>query len=153
MTEGAAKKSSRVGTKRAPRRVVAVVDTEIEERRAIAIAIAREATKSKCTDVVVLEVAGMSPVCDFIVIGTGTSSRQMRSVADDLAHVAAGLGMSAWRRARDEGLSWIVVDLVHVVVHLFEPGQREFYDIEGLWGDATKVEWREKPAARGGKSS
>ncbi len=153
MTGEPTKKPSRTGTKRAPRRVAAVVDTELAQRREVAIAIAREATKSKCTDAVVLEVAGMSPVCDFIMIATGTSSRQMRSVADDLAKVAGSLGMPAWRRARDEGLSWIVVDLVHVVVHLFEPGQREFYDIEGLWSDAARVEWREKPLARGAKAS
>lgn len=90
----------------------------------------------------VLDVSGLSPVCDFLVIATGTSGRQMRSVADDLAGLAKARGLAAWRQSTDTGSSWIVVDLVDIVVHLFEPGQRQYYDLEGLWGDGERVAWR-----------
>lgn len=112
----------------------------------VVVALAREAERSKCTDVTVLDVAGINPVCDYLIIASGTSSRQMRSVADDLADLAEARGVAAWRRASDTGHSWIVVDLVHIVVHLFEPGQREYYDLEGLWRDGDRVDWRKSAA-------
>ncbi|MDA0803327.1 MAG: ribosome silencing factor [Planctomycetota bacterium] len=143
------KKPARAGT----RVRTDVSRDDVERHREVAIAVAREAARSKCTDVTILEVAGLSPVCDHIVIASGTSSRQMKSVADDLADVAKAMSMSAWRRAIDTGGSWIVVDLVHVVVHLFEPGQREYYDIEGLWRDGAVIPWAESPSAKGRAAS
>lgn len=97
---------------------------------------------SKCTDVVVLDVRGHSQVCDYVIIGTGTSQRQMRSVAQESEELGGARGTPAYRSTRDAGTTWVLVDFVETVVHLFEPDQRLYYDIELLWGSATRVEWK-----------
>ncbi len=104
----------------------------------------------KCSDVVVIDLEGRSEVCDFVVIGSGTSQRQMRSVGEAVGAMGKKQGSPAWRSDADSGASWIVFDFVDVVVHLFEPGQRAFYDLEGIWPDAPRVSWRAavSPTAR-----
>ncbi len=93
-----------------------------------------------CEDVTLLEVRGLSQVCDFVLIGTGTSDRQMRSVAAELADLGAEAGYPAFRTNTDTGATWVVVDFINVVVHLFEPQRRAYYDLEDLWADARVVD-------------
>lgn len=127
---------------------VRAADPTDEAKRLFAIDAARLLHDDKCTEIVVLDVRALSAVADFIVIGSGTSDRQMGSV---LAHVRAmgeERGMPAWRTSEDDGSLWLLADLVDVVVHLFEPNTRSHYDLEMLWGDAPRVEWErpeEKP--------
>ena len=93
-----------------------------------------------CEDVVLLDVSSLSQVCDFVLIGTGTSDRQMKSVADELADLGAEAGLPAFRKSTDTGATWIVTDFITVVTHLFEPQLRAYYDLEDLWADARRVE-------------
>ncbi len=116
--------------------------------RGFSIEAARLIADLKCSEVVVLDVHGQSQVCDFIVIGSGTSQRQMRSVADDVAELGKSMGMRAYRTNRDDGTTWIVVDFVEVVVHLFEPEQRLYYDLELMWSQAKRVDWARKADAQ-----
>ena len=90
---------------------------------------------------VVLDVTGISPVCDFFVIATGTSARQMRSVADDIAELGEGKGLSPISQSGEESATWILVDCVDVIVHLFNDESRMYYDLDNLWGDAKRIEW------------
>lgn len=95
----------------------------------------------KCTDVVCLDVRGLSQVSDYIVIGSGTSDRQMRSAGDDVDKLAGRMDMGRFRRSEDERATWIVMDCIDVVVHIFEPNTRSHYDLEMLWGDADRIAW------------
>ncbi|MBQ73156.1 MAG: ribosome silencing factor [Planctomycetaceae bacterium] len=113
-----------------------------EQVRAFAIECARTCSDMKCTEVLVLDVTGLSQVCDFIVIGTGTSDRQMRSVAQAMEDLGKERGDPPYRTNRDTATSWVVSDFVDVVVHLFESSQRMYYDIEALWKNGARVEWR-----------
>jgi ribosome-associated protein len=115
-----------------------------EKSEAFAIEVAQLVRDDKCEDVVVLDVRGKSPVTDYIVIGSGTSDRQMRSVLNHVEDLAATQGNQCVRRSIDERATWILADFVDVVVHLFEPNTRAHYDLEMLWGDAKKVAW-ERP--------
>jgi ribosome-associated protein len=119
-----------------------------ERARAFAVEAARLLADRKCTDVILLDVRGHSQVCDFVAIGSGTSQRQMRSVAQELEELGASMGMHVYRSSRDEGTTWIVADFVDVVVHLFEPDQRLYYDLELLWANGAKVEWKRPPDAK-----
>ncbi|MGD9688784.1 MAG: ribosome silencing factor [Phycisphaerales bacterium] len=123
-------------------------DTQAQARaRAFAIEAARALDDDKCEDVALLDVRGLSQLCDFIVIGSGSSDRQMRSAADEVAGVGKEMGHAAVRRNVDERTTWYVCDFVDVVVHVFEPNTRAYYDIEMMWGDAPRVEWR-RPTPR-----
>ncbi|MBC8201189.1 MAG: ribosome silencing factor [Planctomycetes bacterium] len=93
-----------------------------------------------CEDVVLLDVTGLSQVCDYVLIATGTSDRQMKSVADEVADYGDACSMHAFRKSVDTNATWIVVDFVTVVLHLFEPQRRAYYDLEDLWSDAKRVE-------------
>ncbi len=112
--------------------------------RAFAVEAARLLHDRKCTDVTLLDLRGLSEVANFVLIGTGTSDRQMKSVADELRDFGAERGEATFARDRDPAATWIVVDFVDLIVHLFEPNQRAYYDLEALWGDAPRVRW-ERP--------
>ena len=94
---------------------------------------------------VVLDVSGISPVTDFFVLATGTSTRQMRGVCDEVEEMGEERNFKALARAGYEGESWILVDFVDVVLHLFSHEARAFYDLDNLWGDAKRVEWQLTP--------
>ena len=97
-------------------------------------------TERHCEDVVLLDVTGLSQVCDFLLIATGTSDRQMKSVASEIASMGKEVNFPAFRKNIDTGATWIVVDFISVVAHLFAPERRAYYDLEDLWADAKRVE-------------
>ncbi len=86
-----------------------------------------------------LDLTRLWPVADFFVIATGSSERQMRSVAREIEEMALGMGSRSYSRSGYEGKTWIVIDFVDVVVHVFSPEARAYYDLDNLWGDAPKL--------------
>jgi ribosome-associated protein len=111
------------------------------ELKQFAIDAARMLADDKCENIVLLDVRSLSQVSDYIIVASGTSDRQMRSSAEDVRKMAEQRGQSVFRTNEDSRSSWIVLDCVDVVVHLFEPSTRDHYDIEMLWGDAPRLEW------------
>lgn len=116
--------------------------------RQLAIAAARLAHDSHCDEVLVLDLRKQSPVTDFYVIATGTSDRQIRSVADEIADYGKQRGYPAWHIAGEGTAEWIVLDFVDVVVHLFDDEHRHYYDLELLWGDAARIPWMRRTAKK-----
>ncbi|MFN9133838.1 MAG: ribosome silencing factor, partial [Phycisphaerales bacterium] len=116
--------------------------------RAFAIEAARMLADDKCTDVVVLDVRGMNSLADYIVVATGTSDRQMRFCAINLKDKAEAMGHGVARANEDERTTWVVLDCMDVVVHIFEPNTRAHYDIENMWADAVKVDWARAAGTR-----
>jgi len=108
----------------------------------LAIDAAQVAHLDKCEDILVYDVRTLSSICDYMVIATGTSDRQMRAVADHIESAARRLGDKPFRTAGIQQASWIVLDFVDVVIHLFDPDARRYYDLELLWGDAPQVKWQ-----------
>ncbi len=106
-----------------------------------AVEAARLLEDRHCTDIRLLDLRGISQVCDFILIGSGTSDRQMRSVADEVSTLGKERGESRFRTNNDPASTWIIVDFIDLVVHLFEPSRRAYYDLEDLWSDAADVEF------------
>lgn len=90
----------------------------------------------KAVDVVTIELEGKSSIADYLVIASGTSSRHVASLAE---HVLEKLKHIYGETCRVEGLrqgDWVVVDAVDVIVHIFRPEVREFYNLEKLWSVA-----------------
>ena len=118
----------------------------LETARQFAIQSARLAANTNCQNVVVLDVSAVSPVTDFLVIATGTSPRQMKTVCDEVEEAGEEQDFKPFSRVGDDSSSWTCIDFVHVVLHVFSQDARGYYDLDGLWGDAKPVEWRETPA-------
>jgi ribosome-associated protein len=94
---------------------------------------------NKATDVVILNLGGVSDMTDYFVIASGTSDTHVRSTAE---HVMEGLKAEGQPVYHAEGVTqgrWALLDYVDVIVHLFHPTLRSFYQLERLWSDATVV--------------
>lgn len=96
---------------------------------------------TKCTNVRVLDLHGISPVCDYFILATGTSVRQMKTVADEVAEYAEEHDLKSFGKA-GTGENWIAIDLVHAVVHVFSHDGRMYYDLDNLWADAKDIQWK-----------
>jgi ribosome-associated protein len=108
--------------------------------RETVVEIARLMADTKCSNVRILDLRGVSPVCDYFIIGTGTSGRQMRSVAEEVGEFAAERGLRSFGKT-GTGENWIAIDLIEVVVHVFSHEGRQHYDLDNLF-EATDVPWK-----------
>ncbi len=115
---------------------------DAEAPRQLAVESARLLADDHCEDVLVFDVRGRSELTDFIILATGTSDRQIKAVGHHVEELAADRGFDRLGVDRDEAATWLVLDFVQVMVHLFEPATRAHYDLEMLWGDAPRVPWR-----------
>ncbi|MBE0645964.1 MAG: ribosome silencing factor [Bacteroidetes bacterium] len=93
----------------------------------------------KAKDVVILDLTGLSDVTNYFVICTGESDTQVKAIADAIDDGAREEEARVWRREGLKNLQWVLLDFVDVVVHVFQPKVREYYDIERLWGDAPRT--------------
>ena len=105
---------------------------------------ARIAADNRAEDVVVLDLRGISPVADFFVIATATSDRQMRAIADEIEVKAKTLGQKPYGVCGYDSPTWLLIDYVDVVIHVFDEPHRKYYDLELLWGDAPRLAWESK---------
>ena len=122
-------------------------ESKPDTARSLAIAGARIASDDNCQDIIVLDLRGISPVTDYFVLCTGTSDRQMRAVADEIAAHGKKIGQKVWHVAGAESAEWVLLDFVDVVVHVFDERHRRYYDLELIWGEAPRVQWqRPEPA-------
>jgi len=79
-------------------------------------------------------------VCDYFIICNGTSNTQVNAIVNSIQKtVSKSLKEKPWHVEGSNNAEWVLLDYVHVVVHVFQKHIREFYDIEGLWGDAKSV--------------
>jgi ribosome-associated protein len=87
----------------------------------------------KARDVVEIDVRGKSSVTDFMVIASGTSTRHVKSIADEVVKFAKNLDVIPLGVEGEREAEWVLVDLGDVVVHVMLPRVREFYALERLW--------------------
>ncbi len=87
----------------------------------------------KAKDVVEIDVRGKSSVTDYMVIASGTSSRHVKSIADEVVRFAKKLDVQPLGVEGEQEAEWVLVDLGDVVVHVMLPRVREFYALERLW--------------------
>jgi ribosome-associated protein len=87
----------------------------------------------KAKDVTEIDVRGRTSVCDYMVIASGTSTRHVKSIADEVVRQAKQLGCQPLGVEGEREAEWVLVDLGDVVVHVMLPRVREFYALERLW--------------------
>ncbi|RMF68070.1 MAG: ribosome silencing factor [Calditrichaeota bacterium] len=105
--------------------------------------VAHLSLEKKATDVLILDLRPLSSMTDYFVICTGETNTQVKAISE---HISEKLKKDRIRPLHIEGLlsqEWVLLDYVSVVVHVFQPHKREFYNLERLWGDAETVEVRD----------
>ena len=119
-----------------------VLGPDTQDGRSFALVAARIAAENKAENVVVLDLRGLSTLADYFVIGTGTSGRQMHAVVDRVLEHARTVGRKHFHISDSSDATWLLADYVDVVIHLFDEEHRNYYDLDGLWGDAPLVDWQ-----------
>jgi len=87
----------------------------------------------KAQDMIEIDVEGKTSVCDYMVIASGTSTRHVKSIADEIVRQAKHLGCQPLGVEGEREAEWVLVDLGDVIVHVMLPRVREFYALERLW--------------------
>lgn len=116
------------------------------ESAGILAAILDSLADDKAEDVVQIDLRGRTDVADFMVIASGRSSRQVTAIAEKLAQ---RLKQDHAIHARIEGretADWVLIDTGDVIVHVFRPEVREFYQLERIWLPAAALAERARPA-------
>ena len=95
----------------------------------------------KGQDIEILDLRDLeNTVCDYFIICNGTSNTQVNAIVNSIQKtVSKAIHEKPWHVEGSNNAEWVLIDYVHVVVHVFQKHIREFYNIEGLWGDAKSV--------------
>lgn len=124
------------------------VETERSVRaRELACLAAKVADDYRGADTVVLDLRAVTPIFDFFVISTGSSHRQMRSLAEEVNRVMKQQGSQSPGMEGDVGSPWLLYDYGDIVLHVLSPEARKLYNLEELWADASLVDWKAVNAA------
>jgi ribosome-associated protein len=121
----------------------------VKGSREAAVAAARAAASKQARDVVVLDVRDLIVITDYFVIASGTSDRQVRTVAEEVERSVKALGLRPVRREGQREGRWVLLDFVDFVAHIFHDQDREYYGLERLWADSPSVEWEARAASSG----
>jgi ribosome-associated protein len=103
-------------------------------RRCVEIAV-----EKKCQDILLLDVHERTVLADYFLVCTARNRRQLHAVAEAVAKDAPRPARGSRHVEGATGGKWVLVDLGDVVVHVFDPDARAYYDLESLWADAPRV--------------
>ena len=108
-----------------------------------------DSTGKKAKDVTVMDLRGISDEVDYFVICTGESDLQLRAVVDAVVdRLRAEAGEHPVSREGEPGSAkWIVLDYFDLVVHVFAPEQRAYYDLDRLYADCPRLDWKAVPVS------
>jgi ribosome-associated protein len=106
---------------------------------------ARMLDEKQGEEIVLLDVAGVCPIAEQILMVTGKGQRHAQALADSLLLLAkerniASLGLEGYQTG-----TWILLDFNDIIVHVFQEDLRGFYNIEGLWSEGRRVDWSTAP--------
>ena len=117
--------------------------------RTLAKKIAEFAHSKKAFDVVMMDLRKLRAPADFFVVCSADSDTHAKAIADAVRVGAEEIGVSLWHSEGFRSLTWVLLDYVDVVVHVFKKDVRPFYNLERLWGDAKLISIEDTPPALG----
>ena len=120
-----------------PRDTPVVIDAQValaQARRVVELA-----EDKKATDIVLLDVGTLTSLADFFVVCSGGSERQLTAIADGIAEGMKAEGVLPLGREGRSGTHWVLLDFGAVIVHVFAPPERDYYQLEKLWADAPTL--------------
>ncbi len=116
------------------------MSNEISSKDAALVA-ARAADEKKATDIVIQDVSELLKVTDYFVICTAANNRRVDAVAEEIEDkLREECGMKPFNREGLDESTWVLLDYGSIVVHIFQPQQRDFYRLEQLWEQAPTID-------------
>ena len=101
---------------------------------------AKAISSKKGLNIKLIEIGDISSLADYMVIATGTSSTHVKAIADEVEYQLDEAGISVSHIEGYRSNSWILLDYVDVIVHIYSDEAREFYDLERLWQDGKEID-------------
>jgi len=95
---------------------------------------------NKAKDIISIDLKKKSYIADYMIIASGTSSRHLQSLAENLVTELKKIGLNNCRIEGKESNDWKLVDALDIIIHLFHPEKREFYDLEKMWSEPIPKE-------------
>ena len=102
---------------------------------------AKSAYDRKALDIVILDLKGLSSLTDYFVICSGNSDTHIQGIAEKIEESLHDEKVKIWHREGEKRSTWILLDYIDVIIHIFTKEAREFYSLERLWGDAPRTEY------------
>ncbi len=115
------------------------------EAKVLAEFLANALADRKAENVVILGVEALVSYTSYVVVANGQSIRQVQALASHLERATRNEGVRPLGTEGVDGGGWALLDYGDAVVHIFRHEERDFYDLEGLWTDAQRVEWQPAP--------
>ena len=110
------------------------------DSKTLAIEIAKILDGKKAQDVRVLKVEDLTVLTDYLVIASGTSTTQVAALADEVDYQLSQRGIKPYNTEGFDSKNWVLLDYSSVIVHVFVPNTRTYYDLEHLWADGEPVD-------------
>ena len=95
---------------------------------------------NKAKNIVSIDLKKKSYIADYMIIASGTSSRHLQSLAENLVSELKKIGVYNCRIEGKNSNDWKLVDAIDIIIHIFHPEKREFYDLEKMWSEPTPKE-------------
>ena len=95
---------------------------------------------NKAKDIISIDLKKKSYIADYMIIASGTSSRHLQSLAENLVTELKKIGLNDCRIEGKDSNDWKLVDALDIIIHLFHPEKREFYDLEKMWSEPIPKE-------------
>ena len=95
---------------------------------------------NKALDIVAINLEGKSSIADFMIIASGTSSRHIQSLSEQVLEEFKNQGIKNCKIEGQESKDWKLVDGIDLIVHIFNPEKRKFYELEKIWSEIIPKE-------------
>ena len=92
-------------------------------------------SKNKANNIVTIDLKKKSHIADYMIVASGTSSRHLQSLSENLMVELKKFGLDNCRIEGYDSNDWKLVDAIDIIVHLFHPEKRSFYDLEKMWSE------------------
>ena len=92
--------------------------------------------EKKAFNIDLMDLRKITPVTDFFIVCSGSTNVHVKAIADHVVQNCKKDGIYVHQVEGSDSLRWVLIDLVEIVVHIFQPDVRSYYQLERLWGDA-----------------
>jgi ribosome-associated protein len=95
---------------------------------------------NKAENIITIDLKNKSYIADYMIVASGTSSRHLQALSEILVSELKKIGLVGCRIEGRESNDWKLVDAIDVIIHIFNPEKREFYDLEKMWSEEIPKE-------------